>query len=71
MATWACARPPGFGAHRRGAAGAGLFVLFGMGPVYLAITGFYALRFLLTWAWPAGNGSMPDYRPAVAVARSG
>jgi Na+/melibiose symporter-like transporter len=28
--------------------GAGLFALFGMGPVYLAITGFYALGFLLT-----------------------
>ena len=29
-------------------AGAGLFALFGMGPVYLAITGFYVLGFLLT-----------------------
>jgi Na+/melibiose symporter-like transporter len=28
--------------------GAGLFALFGMGPVYLAITGFYTLGFLLT-----------------------
>jgi hypothetical protein len=28
--------------------GAGLFALFGMGPVYLAITGFYMLGFLLT-----------------------
>jgi len=28
--------------------GAGLFALFGVGPVYLAITGFYMLGFLLT-----------------------
>src|SRR5437879_13907126 len=29
-------------------AGAGLFAAFGMGPVYVAITGFYGLGFLLT-----------------------
>jgi MFS family permease len=35
--------------------GAGLFAAFGLGPVYLAIAGFYALGFLLTLGVSAGR----------------
>src|SRR5207302_2255266 len=49
MATMGVSRTTADSARIAGAlAGAGLFALFGMGPVYLAITGFYALSFLLT-----------------------
>src|SRR5258706_8927161 len=49
MATMGVSRTTADSARIAGAlAGAGLFALFGMGPVYLAITGFYALGFLLT-----------------------
>jgi len=49
MATMGVSRTTADSARIAGAlAGAGLFALFGMGPVYLAITGFYVLGFLLT-----------------------
>jgi Na+/melibiose symporter-like transporter len=49
MATMGVSRTTADSARIAGAlAGAGLFALFGMGPVYLAITGFYTLGFLLT-----------------------
>jgi MFS family permease len=49
MATMGVSRTTADSARIAGALfGAGLFAAFGMGPVYLAITGFYALGFLLT-----------------------
>ncbi len=43
-------------------AGAGLFAAFGMGPVYVVITGFYGLGFLLTLGVARGR-----VRPALLV----
>ena len=49
MATMGVSRTTADSARIAGAlAGAGLFAAFGMGPVYVAITGFYGLGFLLT-----------------------
>ena len=49
MATMGVSRSTADSARIAGAlAGAGLFAAFGMAPVYLAITGFYGLGFLLT-----------------------
>jgi Na+/melibiose symporter-like transporter len=49
MATMGVSRTTADSARIAGSlAGAGLFAAFGMAPVYLAITGFYALGFLLT-----------------------
>src|ERR1051325_7783858 len=49
MATMGVSRTTADSARIGGAlAGAGLFAAFGMGPVYVAITGFYGLGFLLT-----------------------
>lgn len=49
MATMGVSRTTADSARIAGALfGAGLFAAFGMAPVYLAITGFYVLGFLLT-----------------------
>src|SRR5207248_8669970 len=49
MATMGVSRTTADSARIAGAlAGAGLFAAFGMGPVYVAITGSYGLGFLLT-----------------------
>src|SRR5438270_943467 len=49
MATMGVSRTTADSARIAGAlAGAGLFAAFGLGPVYVAITGFYGLGFLLT-----------------------
>jgi MFS family permease len=49
MATMGVSRTTSDSARIAGAlSGAGLFAIFGLGPVYLAIAGFYLLGFLLT-----------------------
>jgi hypothetical protein len=66
MATMGVSRSTADSARIAGAlAGAGLFAAFGMAPVYLAITGFYGLGFLLTLG-VAGRRHRAD---AVLIAR--
>src|SRR5204863_8190931 len=59
MATMGVSRTTSDSARVAGSlAGAGLFALFGLGPVYLVIAGCYSIGFLLTLG-VAGRGGRP------------
>jgi predicted MFS family arabinose efflux permease len=66
MATMGVSRATADSARIAGSlVGAGLFAAFGLGPVYLAITAFYAVGFLLTF----GVAGRPIRRGAAETAR--
>jgi hypothetical protein len=69
MATMGVSRTTSDSARIVGAlTGAGLFAAFGLGPVYLAIAGFYGLGFLLTLGVAGGRphpGTLGAARPSL------
>ena len=65
MATMGVSRTTSDSARIFGAlSGAGLFALFGFGPVYLAIAGFYLAGFLLTLGVSRGRPRVASRRDA-------